>query len=171
MSTAQSLNDVNLEAVGGLAAAVTADPAKAQTTWSANVHWTGAFQSEATVREFAPIKSDEPAGLGGGDSAPNPVEQLLAALGNCLAVGYAANASVAGIEIKELDIRLDGDIDLRPFLGVMPGHPGYSDIRVEVSLVSDAPAEQIAALHEQVAATSPVGKSLTAAIPVSIKAV
>ena len=62
----------------------------------------GAFRSEASVRGFAPIASDEPAALGGTDSAPNPVEQLLAAFGNCLAVGYAANASVAGIEIREL---------------------------------------------------------------------
>lgn len=170
-NTQSSLNDVNLEAVGGLAAAVTEDPAKAQTVWSANVRWNGGFKSEATVRNFAPTPSDEPEGLGGGDTAPNPVEQLLAALGNCLAVGYAANASVAGIAIKELSINLEGDIDLRPFLGVAPGHAGFKDIRVDVSLVSDAPADQIAALHEKVAATSPVGKTLSAAVPLSIRGV
>lgn len=42
--------------------------------------------------DFDPIPSDEPAGLGGSDTAPNPVEQVLGALGKCLAVGYAANA-------------------------------------------------------------------------------
>ncbi len=68
--------------------------------------------------------SDEPTSLGGGDAAPNPVEQLLGALGNCLAVGYAANASVAGISIERLDITLDGDLDLRSFLGLAEAMPG-----------------------------------------------
>lgn|GEM_PF-5093893 len=40
------------------------------------------------------------------DVAANPVEQLLAALGNCLAVGCAANASIAGIEIEDMRSRL-----------------------------------------------------------------
>lgn len=68
--------------------------------WNAVVNWNGSFRSEATIREFYPIASDEPAGLGGTDSGPNPVEQILAAYGNCLAVGYAANVTVAGITIS-----------------------------------------------------------------------
>lgn len=164
------LNHVDLDAVGGLVQAITDEPAKAQTTWAAQVRWTGAFRSEARVREFAPILSDEPGGLGGGDAAPNPVEQLLAALGNCLAVGYAANASVAGIEIEELNISLDGDIDLRSFLGLTQGHAGFSAIRAVVDLKADADAAAIAALHSRVAASSPVGHTLTAPVELSITA-
>ena len=112
VATSSRLNDVNLEAVGGLVQAITDDPAKAQTTWAAHVTWKGGFASESRVREFAASPSDEPAGLGGEDTAPNPVEQLLGALGNCLAVGYAANASVAGIELRDLRVDLKGDVDL-----------------------------------------------------------
>jgi len=97
-TTDGQLNQVNLGAVGALVDTIQKSPAAAETKWSAEVRWTGAFRSEAAVREFAPIASDEPAALGGTDRAPNPVEQLLSSLGNCLAVGYAANASVAGIE-------------------------------------------------------------------------
>lgn len=163
-----TLNDVDLEAVGGLAQHITEHPDKAHTTWSSEVRWDGAFRSSAKVRDFEPIASDEPTTLGGGDAAPNPVEQLLGALGNCLAVGYAANASVAGISIESLDIKLDGDIDLRSFLGLADGHAGFSQIRAVVDLVTDADAEAEAALHARVAASSPVGHTLSAPVELSI---
>ena len=67
VSSSTRLNDVNLEAVAGLAAAIQERPEIAATTWSAEVHWTGGFRSEAVVREFEPRTSDEPAALGGTD--------------------------------------------------------------------------------------------------------
>jgi len=168
MSTTTSLNKVDLEAVGTLVETIQQDPAAAQTTWAANVRWTGAFRSESQVRAFPPAASDEPSGLGGSDTAPNPVEQLLAALGNCLAVGYAANASAAGITIKDLNIAVAGDVDLRSFLGLSPGHAGFSAIRVSVDLDTDADPDAVAELHRRVAASSPVGHTLQAAVPVEI---
>jgi len=162
------LNDVDLEAVGALVGAVQADPAAARTTWSAHVTWTGAFTSESRVRTFAPSPSDEPAALGGGDTAPNPVEQLLGALGNCLAVGYAANATVAGIEITNLRIDLKGDLDLHVFLGLAQGHAGFESIRATVRLESPADRERLEALHATVLSSSPVGHTLRAAVPVEV---
>src|SRR3984885_2356830 len=166
-TTDGQLNEVDLNAVGALVEAIRQDPSAAQTKWSAEVRWTGAFRSEATVRDFGPVASDEPQSLGGSDGAPNPVEQLLGSLGNCLAVGYAANASVAGITIRDLRIELEGDLDLHTFLGLADGHAGFSAIRAAVHLDTDA-AE--ADLHARVAATSPVGQTLSQAIPVQISA-
>ena len=167
-TTGDHLNQVDLGAVDALVEKIRQRPSAAQTTWSAEVRWTGAFRSEAAVRGFAPIASDEPRGIGGTNSAPNPVEQLLAALGNCLAVGYAANASAAGITIRDLRIHLDGDLDLRAFLGLTDGHAGFSAIRVAVYLDTDADEAALAELHAKVAATSPVGQTLSKAIPVEI---
>jgi len=164
----RTLNDVNLEAVGGLAAAIQDAPDKGATTWEAEVTWKGAFRSEAKIRDFAPIASDEPVALGGTDTAPNPVEQLLGALGNCLAVGYAANASAGGIEIKDLQIKLVGDLDLHSFLGLRAGHAGYHNLQVKVHLDADATEEQIAELHRTVIDSSPVGHTLGRAVPLSI---
>ncbi|GAC00999.1 hypothetical protein GONAM_20_01440 [Gordonia namibiensis NBRC 108229] len=166
--TATRLNDVDIAAVGQLVEAIQADDSKAQTTWAAHVQWNGAFASEARVRNFSPIGSDEPAALGGGDTAPNPVEQLLGALGNCLAVGYAANATVAGIELKDLRIDLKGDLDLRVFLGLAEGHAGFSSITANVTIDSDAPREKLDELHAKVQASSPVGHTLGSAVPVDI---
>jgi uncharacterized OsmC-like protein len=162
------LNEVDLNAVGTLIDKIKQRPAAAQTTWSAEVRWTGAFRSEATVRSFTPIASDEPKGIGGSNAAPNPVEQLLAALGNCLAVGYAINASRARIAIRDLRINLEGDLDLHALLGLADGHAGFSAIRVAVHLDTDADEAAVAELHQKVAATSPVGQTLSNAIPVEI---
>lgn len=163
------LNDVDIASVASLAEKIQQEPHVADSKWNASVKWKGGFRSEATVRDFAPMASDEPPALGGSNTGPNPVEQVLAALGNCLAVGYAANATAAGIEIKDLSIDLEGDVDLHTFLGLSEGNAGYSGITVKVNIDSDASSEQIQALHHKVTNTSPVGHTLSRAVPVKIE--
>lgn len=168
MTTIRSLNNVDIETVAALASACAADADKAATTWKAEVTWNGGFRSESRVREFAPVPSDEPPALGGTDQAPNPVEQVLAALGNCLAVGVAANATGRGIPIDKLAIAVEGDLDLSTFLGLTEGHAGFDSIRVRVDIDSEADSEAIDDLVRTVVATSPVGHTLTRQIPVSV---
>ena len=115
------LNDVNIDSVASLAEKIQQEPDVAASKWNAHVRWKGGFRSEAKIRDFAATVSDEPSSLGGTDTGPNPVEQVLAALGNCLAVGYAANATASGIEIRDLNIELEGDLDLHTFLGLKEG--------------------------------------------------
>lgn len=162
------LNEVNLAAIGSLVEKIRQEPQAAKTYWKAEVRWNGALRSEARSRGLPPLPSDEPSALGGGDSAPNPVEQVLAALGNCLAVGYAANASVAGIEIHSLTIELEGDIDMHTFLGLGEGNAGYESIRAKVDLRSNATPDQLEELHRKVVGSSPVGHTLTRAVPLRI---
>lgn len=164
-----TLNDVAIEAVAGLSNHIAETPEAAATTWSATVNWNGGFRSSATVRDFAPVPSDEPTALGGTDTAANPVEQLLGALGNCLAVGYAANATARDIVINNLEITLEGDLNLSVFLGLEPGHAGYDRIRAIVSLDTPASDQEIQELHEHVLSTSPVGHTLRASIPVTVE--
>jgi uncharacterized OsmC-like protein len=168
MSQATHLNDVDLDAVVALVGAIDEDAENAATVWKADVRWTGGFRSRAAVRDFA-ITSDEPAGLGGTDSAPNPVEQVAAALGNCLAVGYVAALTSKGIAIRELEVSVSGQLDLRPFLGLAPGHAGYSKIDVDVRIDSDADETTLQAIHDQVVATSPVGHSLTNPVELDVR--
>ena len=168
-TTIGSLNSVNIAAVGNLVASIQEEPTAADTIWQASVEWKGGFRSEARSRDFSPVPSDEPLGLGGEDTAPNPVEQVLGAFGNCLAVGYAANATVAGIELKSLRIDLEGDLDLHAFLGLREGHAGFQSISATVSIEADAPAEAIEELHDKVISTSPVGHTLKQAIPLTVE--
>ncbi|HEX6222577.1 MAG TPA: OsmC family protein [Acidimicrobiia bacterium] len=168
-TTINQLNSVDIAAVGDLVSAIREEPTNAGTVWKSTVDWKGGFRSEARSRDFDPVPSDEPPALGGEDTAPNPVEQLLGALGNCLAVGYAANATAAGIELKSLRIELEGDLDLHAFLGLVDGHAGFETIKANVSIDSDATEDQIDELHDKVVATSPVGHTLQRSIPVSVQ--
>jgi len=168
MTTISRLNDVDLDAVATLIDACKEDADKAATTWRAEVHWNGGFRSEGRIRDFAPLPSDEPTALGGTDTAPNPVEQLLAALGNCLAVGVAANATARGIRLRSLSIAVEGDLDLSTFLGLEPGHAGFGNITAQVDVDADASPEEVAELVEYVFNTSPVGHTLAREIPVAV---
>ena len=168
-STTAPLNDVDLDAVADLTDAVRSDPTAAGTVWRADVTWQGGFQSSAQIRTFAPVHSDEPPALGGSDCAPNPVEQLLAALGNCLTVGYAANASARGIELTDLRIAVTGDLDLRSFLGLHPGHAGFQGVTATVHIDSNATPRELEDLHDAVVGSSPVGHTLQAPIPTTIQ--
>ncbi len=163
------LNSVDIAAVGALATAISDQPDNARTIWKSTVDWKGGFRSESRSRDFDPVPSDEPTALGGDDTAANPVEQLLGALGNCLAVGYAANATAAGIELKSLRIELEGDLDLHTFLGLADDHAGFESISASVSIEADAGEDEIAELHRKVTSTSPVGHTLQRSIPVSIQ--
>jgi uncharacterized OsmC-like protein len=169
MSQLANLNHVDLDAVVALVGACDDDADRAQTVWQADVHWDRGFRSLASVRQFSPIASDEPSALGGTDTAPNPVEQVAAALGNCLAVGYVAALTGRGITIRELDIAVSGQLDLRPFLGLAPGHAGYSKIDVEVRIDSDADEATLQEVHRQVVSTSPVGHSLANPVEVDVR--
>lgn len=163
-----TLNDVNIDAVAGLAGKILQEPDVADTKWNAEVKWKGGFRSEAKIREFAPSASDEPGALGGTDTGPNPVEQVLGALGNCLAVGYAANATAAGITINDMTINVEGNLDLHTFLGLTDGNAGYNNISVKVNIDSDASPEDLQTLHNKVTDTSPVGHTLSRSVPVQI---
>jgi uncharacterized OsmC-like protein len=159
-SSAAITNGVDLAALGEFAQRLAADPDAPHSTWSARTTWTGAFTSESHAREHGPVISDEPELLAGGNTAANPVEYVLAALGSCLAVGYAAGAAVRGIELHALEIELSGTIDLRVFVGLAEGHAGYERIEATARVESDAGDAELQQLHEHVIRTSPVGNTI-----------
>ncbi|GMQ93834.1 MAG: OsmC family protein [Acidimicrobiia bacterium] len=167
--TTTTLNNVNIGAVGLLVEAIQAEPTEADTTWRATVRWDGGFHTTTTIRDFPPTATDEPEGLGGADTAPNPVEQIIGALGACLAIGYAANATAAGIKIDDLRIDIEGELNLRTFLGLESGNAGYETLQATVHIDSDANDAAIAELHDKVVATSPVGHTLSRAVPLTVK--
>ena len=160
------------EQLAGLIEAIKENPEIARTVWRAKTRWRQGFQSEATIpREGGPgytIPMDEPAALGGSDTAPNMVEMVLGAYGCCLTTGLVAGAWARGIKLEGVEIELEGDIDLRSFLGLKDPDElsaGYSDIRAKVTL--NAPGttpEQLQELYRQVVRTSPVGSTIARSV-------
>ena len=160
MTTEIRHNGVNAAAIGSFSQYLQESAPTDGTTFRAAVHWQGGFRNEIRVRDLAPTYADEPEVLGGTNTAANPVEQILGALGSCLAIGYTAGALARGIRIEDLRIDLAGNIDLPVFFGLKAGHAGFDRIDAKVYLQSDASAEAVTALHDDVFRTSPVGNTL-----------
>ena len=97
----------------------------------------GAKQEIAHKKRFE-LHADEPPILAGQDQTANPVEHLLSALAACVTTSMVAHAAVRGIHIEQVESELEGDIDLRGFLGLSTDVPkGYTDIRIKFKVKSD----------------------------------
>jgi uncharacterized OsmC-like protein len=71
-------------------------------------------------------------------------DMLLEALVACAGVTLNAVATALGIELRDAVLRAEGDLDFRGTLGVSREVPvGFRDIRLQVTLDTDAPQEQL----------------------------
>ena len=158
---AAPINGINVPQLLKVINGVAQDTDKGLTQWKAKVRWLGGTKSDVFIRDFPPIRMDEPPGLTGTNTAPNMVEYTIGALGACWITGFAANASARGIKIKNLEVDVEGDIDLRGFFGLSDQvNPGYDAIKARVHLDADAPKEKLQELYQDVLRTSPVGCTL-----------
>lgn len=134
----------------------------------------GRFRHLNFVRNLPPHIVDEPPALLGDDTAPNPSEALLAALGSCLAVGIHANAVAQNIAIRSLALDLEADINITAVWGAGDTSPkpvGFDAIRVSVELDADAPREKLDALIAHAAKWSPVANTIAKPVALDVEAV
>jgi len=164
-----------IDAIGG-DAAIAGFTFRSRTTWQEGAASTSEISSfrhmgnETAHAQAHVLRGDEPDVLLGGDSGPNAVELVLAALGFCYAVGFAYNAAALGYELEELSYDIEGDLDLRNFVGIEDGpRPGFTAIRVHGhARARNASKEQLDELYRYVQRTSPVGDIIANAVPVEV---
>ncbi|MBY6200983.1 OsmC family protein [Maritalea mobilis] len=119
----------------------------------------GRFRHANYIRDLEPYIVDEPPALLGDDTAPNPSEASLAALGSCIAVGLHANAVARGIAVKKLELELEGDLNITAVWGTGDTSEkpvGFTDVRIKVDMEADCPQDEIDALITHVTQWSPV---------------
>ena len=124
------VNGVNLETLMATVNAIKDDPELGACHFRASNKWLGGNHNRTTVTGFYGAKqeiahkqkfemdADEPPILAGEDEGANPVEHLLHALASCVTTSMVAHAAVRGIHVEEVESELEGDIDLRGFLGL-----------------------------------------------------
>lgn len=111
---------------------------------------------------------DEPEVLGGENSAANPVEYLLAGYAGCLNVVFNIVAKELSININKLEINIDGNINPAKFLGLSnEERAGFKSLNVNISLETDASAENEQFLIQKVKERCPVNDNLTNVTPVT----
>lgn len=145
------VNGIHLETLKGTINAIQQEPDLGHCKFRARNKWLGGNQNCTTITGFYgarqeiahkqpfELHADEPPILAGNDEAANPVEHLLNALAGCVTTSMVAHAAVRGINIEELESELEGDIDLRGFLGLDNEVPkGFTEIRVKFTVKADA---------------------------------
>lgn len=178
-SDSTTVNGVHLETLQGTVSAIARDPELGQCKFRARNTWLGGTRNctritgfygarqEIAHKQTFELHADEPPILAGSDDGANPVEHLLNALAACVTTSMVAHAAVRGIHIEALESELEGDIDLRGFLGLDAEVPkGFTDIRLRFRVQADVDdLEQL----RQLAEYSPVFNTLTQGANVAIE--
>ncbi|MBW6505064.1 OsmC family protein [bacterium] len=149
---------------------------RATNQWIAGTHnratvedFYGALKEDSS-REPMVFELDEPPVLCGTNLGANPVEFLLVALSGCLTTTMIAHAAARGIEIRKVESRYEGDIDLRGFLGMSDSVlVGYKKIGVYFKIDADVSEDQKEKPVRMAQKHSPAFNSIAMPVPVSVQ--
>jgi putative redox protein len=114
----------------------------------------GSLRQDVVVNGRYHLITDEPASVGGEDSAPAPHELLPAALASCIATVLVMYARTKEWDLGDVDVDVDYDHHATPRRFV-----------VTIRLSGNLTDEQLIRL-EKVAATCPVRRSLEAGVEI-----
>jgi uncharacterized OsmC-like protein len=170
-------NGVNVTQLMDTIGAIKEKPELASFRFRARNDWKDGTQNVATISSFygacsetermEPFRflADEPPVLCGNDEGANPVEFLLSAVSMCVTTSVVAHAAARGIEIESVESQLEGDLDVRGFLGISESvRKGFSAIRMHMRIKSDGSA----AVLRQLADYSPVYDVVSRSVPVEL---
>jgi uncharacterized OsmC-like protein len=136
-------------------------------TFKASGEWVEGLRIDTRVRNFS-LSFDEPPSLGGKDSAPNPVEGILAALVGCLGIVTVVVAREKNLPVERIAIEAEGDLDPRGFMGQYDVvRPGFLSIRFVVKVSGKLSEEELQQLLDEVKKRCPVSDVLSNGTEVS----
>jgi uncharacterized OsmC-like protein len=177
------INGVDRDKLFGTVDLIKATPGLAKFRFKIRNEWLAGAHTRSTIQTFFgantdfehsvkfELDADEPAILLGTDQGPNPGEYLLHALAACVTSGMVYHAAARGIAIEEVESSIDGDVDVRGFLGIDKNvRKGYQEIRMKFRIKADVPDEQLQELCMIGQQYSPVLDSISNGVPVKVVA-
>ena len=149
----EKVNGIDVEALHDAIDAIKADPSMASCKFFAGTQWRHGMASQTKISHYElggetipqqyTIAVDEPSALLGSDTAPNPQMLLFAALNTCVLNTFVANAAANGVRLDSVEIDLEGELDLRGFLGIDDSvNPGYNEVTMVCRVQGDGTDEE-----------------------------
>jgi uncharacterized OsmC-like protein len=179
-TTEGSVNGIDVDRLKSTVEAMEAVPELAKFTFRANNRWMKGGLNRTTISSFRGagaenhrdgfvIDSSQPALVGGGDEAPNPVEYLLHALVGCLTTTLVYHAAIRGVQIQVVESQVEGQLDLRGYMGLRDDPPGgFEGVNVRFRVKADCSESELAQLMEVARHRSPVANFVVRAVPTSV---
>ena len=184
MAVSNVNNGVNVQALLDAREALKGAPAATKFNWRASCQWKNGTYSQTTIQKFHGLgqeqshkktfsfDADHPEIFAAEDRGVTPVEFLLVGLASCLTAGIAAVAQNRGIQLRSVESKLEGKMDIRGILGVDPDvRNGYDDIKVTFKIDADASKQDIEALVAQSQKRSAVYDVITNPVNVTVEVV
>jgi len=182
MSKPKILNGVNVDDLFTTIDAIKEQPTIAKFKFRANNKWINGGLNRTTIKDFDGacqthqhknafvFEADEPPVLLGEDRGANPVQYALTALVACITTTLVYHAAARGIQLEEVESRLEGDLDLHGFLGLDDNvRNGYEGVKVTFKIKADAPEEELEEICKLGPTYSPVFDIFTNKVPVSVQ--
>src|SRR5438093_2417861 len=182
MTTAN--NGVNVQALLDAREALKGAPDAAKFTWRASCKWQNGTHSRAHVHSFfglgqeqnhkteTSFEADHPEVFASEDKGITPVEFVLVGLASCLTAGVAAVAQNRGIQLRPVEAKVEGSMDIQGILGIDSDvRNGYDDIKITFNIDADASKQEIEALVAQSQKRRAVYDALTNPTNVTVKVV
>ncbi len=182
MTMTKMVNGVDVDRLSQTIDAIKHDPEIAMFRFRASNHWENGGRNMTTIHDFFGAKqdvdhrhdfhlsADEPDLLLGSDMGANPVEFALTALAGCLTTTLVYHAAARGITIRAVESELEGELDLRGFLGMSDTvRRGYKNICVKMNVDADASQETLDELIELAQKLSPVFDIISNPVDVAVE--
>ena len=130
MAMATADNGVNVQALLDAREALKDAPAATKFTWRASCKWVNGTYSTATVSNYfglgeeqshkteTTFEADHPEIFASEDRGITPIEYLLVGLASCLTAGIASVAQNRGVQLRSVESRLEGQMDIQGILGM-----------------------------------------------------
>ncbi|NLI34626.1 MAG: OsmC family protein [Deltaproteobacteria bacterium] len=176
------VNGVHVDRLFDTIDAIKSEPDIAKFKFRISNKWIDGGHNHTTIKDFHgalkdhpheqpfELAADEPGVLLGQDNGPNPVEYLLTALAGCLTSSLVYHAAARGIEVRGIESRLEGNLDLRGFLGLSKDVPvGYEEIRVFFKIDADITEQEKQELIESARKYYPVFNTVSSPTKVTIQ--
>jgi uncharacterized OsmC-like protein len=177
-------NGVNVQALLDAREVLKGAPEAAKFTWRAACKWENGTHSTSSVNGFfglgqeqshkteTSFSADHPEVFASEDKGITPIEYVLVGLASCLTAGVAAVAQNRGVQLRSVESKLEGTMDIRGILGIDSDvRNGYDDIKVTFTIDADASKQEIEAIVAQSQKRSAVYDVITNPVNVTVQVV
>lgn len=141
----------------------------------ASAHWHGGTRVQVGHDNGTQVATDMPGEFGGGGAEVSPGWLFRAGLAACASTSIVMDASLQGIPLTLLDVKVQSWSDARGMLGMLaadgqPVHAGPGEVRMTVRIAAEGvSAKRLRALVQGALGHSPIPSALRTATPLGLE--